>query len=325
MRERVAAWDAALAAVRVCMRDAGLREAPTPMLVDELALEPWIEPVRAGEGWIQTSPELAMKRLLARGSGPIFQIAAVARAGERGAWHRESFALLEWYRDVPDVAAVRRDVERVIAAVVDALAPWRSPWAIAAPAQWREVAFLDALAEHGVALRGDEDPAALAHACKGVLEISTPRCRDPFARTLEAWTALFSAWCDGALDRWLADRADTGEGVHLVDFPAPLAALAERSADAHGRAVSRRFESHAFGRELANGYGELRDANEQRARFLAVAELRAAHDLPALALPERFLADLPALPPCAGCALGLDRLVALALGATSLADVALDA
>ncbi|HWB82171.1 MAG TPA: amino acid--tRNA ligase-related protein, partial [Nannocystaceae bacterium] len=143
-------------------------------------------------------------------------------------------------------------------------------------------------------------------------------------RTLEAWTALFTAWSDAVLDRWLAERAHEGEGVHLVDFPAPLAALAERSTDARARAVSRRFESHAFGRELANGYGELRDPVEQRQRFTAVADLRHAHELPPIPLPERFLADLPALPPCAGCALGLDRLVALALGATSLADVALD-
>ena len=190
--------------------------------------------------------------------------------------------------------------------------------------RWREVAFLDALAEHGVTLRGDEDADALARACAGVLELPAPRCIDPFARTLEAWTALFTAWCDVAFDRWLAERARAGEGVHVIDFPAPLAALAERSTDVHARAVSRRFESHALGRELANGYGELRDAVEQRKRFAAVADLRAAHELPALPLPQRFLADLPALPPCAGCALGLDRLVALALGATSLTDVALD-
>lgn len=324
MRERVAAWDAALAAVRTCMRDAGMCEAPTPVVVDELALEPWIEPVCVGQGFLQTSPELVMKRLLARGSGPIFQIAAVARAGERGDWHRESFALLEWYRDAPDTIAVRRDVERVIAAVVDALAPWRSPSAIAAPVRWREFAFLDVLAEHGVTLRGDEDADTLMHECSGIFGLPVARCRDPFASTLEAWTILFTLWCDDGLDRWLAERGEAGEGVHLVDFPAPLAALAERSIDAQGRAVSRRFESHAFGRELANGYGELRDADEQRKRFTAVADLRAAYGLPARALPERFLADLPALPPCAGCALGLDRLVALALGATSLADVALD-
>jgi elongation factor P--(R)-beta-lysine ligase len=315
VRERVAAWDAALTAVRACLRDQGMREAPTPIVVDEVALEPWIEPLSAGEGFLQTSPELAMKRLLALGSGSIFQIAAVARAGERGAWHKESFALVEWYRVDADPAAVQADVERIVAAVADALAPA----AIAAPSSWTRIGFLDLLEEHGIVLRGDEDGDALAraHPLPGL------RCRDPAARTLEAWTALFTEWSDAMLDPWLVARARAGQGVHLVDFPAPLAALAEHDIDARGRAIARRFESHAFGRELANGYGELRDATEQRARFVAVAHLRAAHGLPALPLPERFLAELDALPRCTGCALGLDRLVALVLGACSLADVAL--
>jgi lysyl-tRNA synthetase class 2 len=104
-----------------------------------------------------------------------------------------------------------------------------------------------------------------------------------------------------------------------------LAALAEHDVDAHGRAIAARFESHACARELANGYRELRDATEQRRRFTSVLALRDAHGLPALPMPEAFLADLATrgLPRCSGAALGLDRLLAAALGAASLADIAL--
>lgn len=320
---RVALWDAALAAVRGYFRDAGLREVMTPPRVPAVAIEPWIEPVAASPGWLHTSPELAMKSLLAHGSGPIFQITHVARASESGAWHREQFVLLEWYRLAGDPAD---DVAALVARVLETVAPWGRP-ATRSPDRWVRVAFLDAVAEtSGLALRGDEDGDALARALEGTAwSLPTLRTTDGRARTLEAWTAFFTAWSDAALDPWLAARADAGEGIHLIGFPEPLAALAERSVDALGRSTSGRFESHAFGRELANGYRELRDPIEQRARFAAVAALRGAYGAPPLPMPDAFLADLasPGLPACSGAALGLERLVALAVGAACLDDVAL--
>src|SRR5690606_37700647 len=118
-------------------------------------------------------------------------------------------------------------------------------------------------------------------------------------------------------------REHAEEGVHLADFPRPLAAL---SAPDPARPLAHRFESHVRGRELANGYRELCDADEQRRRFEDVNGLRASLDLPALPLDEAFLEDLrdPGLPPCAGVALGLDRLVLLATGRRRLADVAIE-
>lgn len=321
---RVATWDAALAAVRAYFRGEGLREVMTPPRVPAVAIEPWIEPVPATPGWLHTSPELAMKSLLAHGSGPIFQITHVARASERGAWHREQFVLLEWYRLDGDPAD---DVAALVARVLEALAPWGRP-STPPPDRWSRVAFLDAVRETtgGLALRGDEDGEALTRALEGAAWSLPPlRTTDAAARRLEAWTAFFTAWSDTALDPWLAARAGAGEGIHLIAFPEPLAALAERSLDAAGRSTSGRFESHAFGRELANGYRELRDPIEQRARFAAVAALRGAYGAPPLPMPEAFLADLtsPGLPVCSGAALGLERLVALATGAACLDDVAL--
>lgn len=320
---RVALWDAALSAVRTYFRDAGLREVMTPPRVPAVAIEPWIEPVTAPPGWLHTSPELAMKSLVAHGSGPIFQITYVARASERGAWHREQFVLLEWYRLHGDPAD---DVAALVARVLETLAPWGRP-STTPPDRWSRVAFLDAVRETtGLALGGDEDGETLTRALEGsAWSLPTLRTTDPAARTLEAWTAFFTAWSDAALDPWLATRADAGEGIHLIAFPGPLAALAERSVDATGRSTSGRFESHAFGRELANGYRELRDPIEQRARFTAVAALREAYGAPPLPMPEAFLADLqdPGLPRCSGAALGLERLVALAIGAACLDDIAL--
>jgi elongation factor P--(R)-beta-lysine ligase len=321
---RVVLWDAALAAVRRYFRDEGLREVMTPPRVVAVAIEPWIDPVFAPPGCLHTSPELAMKSLLAHGGGPMFQVTFVARAAEHGAWHREQFVLLEWYRTHGEPAD---DVERLIEHVVDAVAQWRVS-SVTPPRRWTRVAFLDAVSRTtgGLALRGDEDAETLANRLAGQGWSLPPlRAAEPAARRLEAWTAWFTQWSDGALDPWLAERAAAGEGIHLIEFPEPLAALAERSIDGAGRAVSGRFESHAFGRELANGYRELRDAAEQRARFDAVAALRLAYGQPALPSPEAFLADLadPGLPPCSGAALGLDRLLALAIGADGLDAVAL--
>jgi lysyl-tRNA synthetase class 2 len=313
---RVAAWDAALTAVRATLRAGGLREVSTPVRVAAPAIEPYIDPIAAPPGFLATSPELAMKRLLCRGVGSIFQVSHVFRRAEVGARHAEEFHLVEWYRVGAGLSAVLADVEAIVAAVhaaVGAEAP-----------RWRRVGFFDVFAETtGAALRGDEDDAQLRAALPASLAAAVGDGRasltDPQARALAAWTAVFSAWSDRCLDPWLAR---VGGGVHLEDFPAALAALAER-AEVGDRALARRVESHVRGVELANGYLELRDPAEQRRRFAAVNALRVADGQAALPLDEAFLGELGELPPCAGMALGLDRLVMLACGASRLDAVSL--
>jgi lysyl-tRNA synthetase class 2 len=140
------------------------------------------------------------------------------------------------------------------------------------------------------------------------------------------WTALFSDWSDAHLDPWLRARATQGRSnashhpngaaVHVTGFPAALSALAVIRGG-----VARRFESYVHGIELANGYWELRDSAEQRERFARVNRLRAAHGAEPLPMPERFLAALSTLPPAAGVALGLERLIALAAGVADLANI----
>ncbi len=336
---RVLAWDAALAAVRSELRGSGLAEVVTPVRLAAVAIEPFIEPIAAPPGLLATSPELPMKRLLCHGAPSCFQIAPCFRAGEVGDLHREELHLIEWYRLHADTPALRLDVERVVTAVFEAVASVLSePGLPEPPRRWTQVGMLDLVDETlGVKLRGDEAPDELAAALRPVSAAlgdplaTVPHARlapHPRAHALAAWTAFFSAWCDARLDPWLHEHE--GEGTHLVEFPLALAALSapgsRTGSSSHAPCVAHRFESHVHGRELANGYRELRDPDEQRLRFEAVNALRVALDLPRLPIDEAFLADLhaPGLPPCAGVALGLDRLVLLASGRDRLGDVAIE-
>lgn len=316
--ERVRLWDAALAAVRGYFREQGLREVSTPVRVRAVAIEPFIEPIAAPPGLLATSPELAMKRLLVRGSGPIFQVSHVFRRAELGERHSEEFHLVEWYRVGEPLAAVVADVERLVERVFAATGASGH-----APKRWLTVAFRDAVAATcGARLRGDEGPDALLAALPAELAgatragIAPAGAAGPDAARLLAWTSFFSAWSDMYFEPWLKDQ----EGVHLTGFPAPLAALAELEP---AGSVARRAECHVRGLELANGYGELRDPVEQRRRFAAVAGLRSALGLPALPVDEEFLGELPRMPACSGMALGLDRLLTLAAGQRRIGDVSL--
>lgn len=329
-------WDAALGSVRDVLRSQGLREVVTPARLGAVAIEPFIEPVAAPPGLLATSPELPMKRLLCRGAPSLFQIAPCFRAAEHGDLHREEFHLIEWYRLDADGPAVRRDVEAVVEAVFAAVASVLDEPSPAPPARWVEVRALPLMAETlGIALTGEEDAAALREVLRPVsARLGDPLATVPDARlastprahALAAWTALFSAWCDADLDPWLAERAH--EGIHLVELPPALAALSEVGPSQHQpeQRVAHRFESHVGGRELANGYRELRDADEQRRRFEDVNALRISLGQRALPIDEAFVADLrePGLPCCAGVALGLDRLVLLATGRARLGDVAIE-
>jgi len=316
LADRVRAWDRALHAVRAYFRQEGLHEVSTPVRLPEVAIEPYIEPVQASGGLLATSPELPMKQLLAAGAPDLFQVAPVFRAAEQGRLHSEGFHLIEWYRRGRDEGAVRADVEGLIGAVFAAFG--RAP-----VGRWETYGFLGLLeATASVRLRGDEDADALAAAVPSAWRVDVPDTMPATARDLYAWTALLSSWSDAVLDPWLAQQPG---GVHIVDYPPALAALAQiGSARAGQGSAAHRFESYIGGVELANGYHELRDVLEQRRRFEIVAALRRGHGLQPLPMPEAFLTSLEALPACAGAALGFERLLMQARGAQTLADIAID-
>jgi len=325
LRARIAAWDASQAAVREFFRREGVLEVSTPVRLAAVAIEPFIEPFALAQGVLATSPELPMKTLLMGGAGPIFQIAHVLRAAEQGAQHAEEFHLIEWYRPgATDIAALQRDTEQLVDAVFGAIGIRE------APRQWRSHGMLDLVHRTtGVTLSGDEDARALQALFSAEhpdwIPDAPTHAESDVARLL-AWTSFFSSWCDAALDPWLAQQVD---GIHVTEFPPALAALAEvappRMTQVRTRGVAFRVESYVGGVELSNGYRELTCAAEQRRRFTVVQGLRTALGEAPLPMPEAFLAAMQTspLPPTVGCALGLDRLLALACDRERIRDVAL--
>jgi len=292
-----------LAAAREFFAHRGVLEVETPTLSAAAVSDPQIESLitrvagMAAPSYLCTSPEYAMKRLLAAGSGDIYQICKVFRDAERGRWHNPEFTLIEWYRLGFDDAALMNEVEALIGHL---LAPYRWP----EPAD--RLSYAAALQRHaGVdAHAADETELAAAAARHGIV-------------------------CDAALDRdgrldllmglVVGPRLGRERPCFICDYPASQAALARLKPGLPP--VAARFELYIDGVELANGFHELADAGEQRARFARDLSARRAHGQVEPPLDEHLLAALAAgMPDCAGVALGFDRLVAIALGAPRLAD-----
>jgi len=304
-RDRLVQRAAMLAAARDFFGRRGVLEVETPVLVNAGVSDVHLSSLEVGLGvrrmFLHTSPEYAMKRLLASGSGDIYQLCRVARGDERGRLHNPEFTLLEWYRLgftmdtlIDEVAAL---LDALIACAGGAPRPLhRLPY--------RE-AFLDTLGIDPLDIATD---ALAALACARGLDEATARSLDRDGLL----DFLFGAIVGPTLGR--------GSWIALTHFPASQAALARL--DERDPRIARRFEIFGDGIELANGFEELASAAEQRARFEADNRLRSARGLPAMALDERLLAALDAgLPACAGVALGFDRAVMIAVGAASLDEV----
>jgi lysyl-tRNA synthetase class 2 len=289
-----------LSTVRAHFAAGGVLEVETPALSRAAVSDVHLASVPAevgglGRMYLHTSPEYAMKRLLAAGIGDCYQVCRVYRDGEAGRWHNPEFTMIEWYRLGFDAEALMQDVEALVRAV---LAPHR------ALSPFERLGYRDAVRRFaGV------DPAS-AEAAEVATALSRHGVEAPRAGRDELLDLLVSTVVGPALGR------DTG--TFVCDYPASQAALARlKHSDP---AVAERFELYLDGIELANGFHELADAREQRARFGADLAERARRGLPAPPLDERFLAALEAgLPDCSGVALGFDRLVMVGLGLPSLA------
>lgn len=248
-------------------------------------------------GWLQTSPEFAMKRLLAVGSGAIYQIARVFRAEEQGRHHNPEFTLLEWYRPGFDHHALMDEV----AALVQACG---------APAGIGRLSYREAFQRHA----GIDPFTATPEALQTGL-------RQRGVATPHGLTASEQVDRDFWLDLWMTDVVGPKLGREapefLYDFPASQAALSRIRRD--DPPVAERFELFWRGVELANGFHELTDAAEQQARFKADQAWRAANERIVPPYDAALIAALQhGLPPCAGVALGLDRLLMMIAGAASI-------
>lgn len=268
-------------------------EVETPTLVPSPGLDLHLDAFAVGtDRFLSTSPEYQMKRLLGAGYARIFQIAKAFRNNERGSRHNPEFTILEWYRAYAQVDDVMRDTEQLVARVTGGRVTLGG----------RDV--------------GCTPPFARMTVCEAF---------DRFAGTRPDATLGMAERDEDAFFRLLVDRVEPALGaldhaVFLTDYPAPQASLARKKLD--DPRVAERFELYLAGVELCNGFGELTDPVEQRARFERDRAERAAKGLPVYPIDAKFLGALErGMPPSAGNALGVDRLVALACGTTEIAEV----
>lgn len=287
--------------LRSFFRQRGFLEVETPLLSREVIPEQHIGlfGVEAG-GWLQASPEMHHKRLLCAGSGPIFEVARSCRAGERGARHSSEFTLVEWYRPGNGMAKGMDLLDELIRDLLSYPEGKRT--------SYRE-AFQRKLGIDPHLASTAELQAATVQAGVDAAGLSLSDHRD------EWLNLLLSTVIEPELGRDLPEV--------IYHYPATQSALATTVEDDLGVVVAERFELYIDGLELANGYHELTDAVELRRRLVQANEQRVATGQPELPLPEQLLADMesPGLPPCAGVALGFDRLVMLATGAREIGEV----
>jgi elongation factor P--(R)-beta-lysine ligase len=265
--------------------------------------------------YLRTSPEFACKKLLAAGERRIFDFARVFRNRERGALHHPEFTLLEWYRAeepyetlMDDCAALLAEAARAACAREfrfrgKSIDPFAAPERVTVAEAFARHAGIDLLATVAGG-KGDRERLAAAAAKAGIATAAD-----------DTWSDVFS--------RILAEKVEPylgrGRATLLYEYPLPLAALAR--AKPGSDQVAERFELYACGVELANGFGELTDVAEQRARFeVAMAEKQRIHG-ERYPLDEDFLAALGVMPEASGIALGFDRLVMLASGAERIEQV----
>ena len=247
--------------------------------------------------YLMSSPEYAMKRLLAAGSGDIYQMAKAFRNGEVGRRHNAEFTLLEWYRLDFDLRQLMQEVAELVDTVLTSSALEWHFWS------YRQ-AFETILSINPfTASDADIQAKALAH-----VDIQMDACAPR-----DTWLDLLMSHCI---------EPQLPSACFIFDYPASQAALARLCTDELGQQVARRFEVYVNGIELANGYHELRDAHEQERRFTLDNATRLTMGKTPMAADVRLLQALQAgLPECAGVALGIERLLMLACGETDIAKV----
>ena len=284
----------------------GVMEVETPLMCHTSVTDPFIRSIHAlfqtephkrkQRYYLQTSPEYAMKRLLAAGIGPIYQIGKAFRQGEIGRLHNPEFTMLEWYRPGFNHHDLMNEMDELLQLVLNSAPAERKSYGELFQSVLNinpHEATIDELAEcaanHQISVHGEIDD------CDTWLHLLMAHCLEPKL----------------GLDN---------KPCFIYDFPASQAALAKIQPGTPR--VASRFEVYVNGIELANGFHELQDANEQRLRFDKNLAERKRLDLPNMPIDEYFLAALEhGLPDCAGVALGVDRLVMIATKSHKIAEV----
>lgn len=316
--ERMLTRSAVIAAVREFFVTEGFLEVETPILVKTPGMEPNLQPMTVGKdgkvsGYLITSPEYAMKKLLAGGLERIFEITKAFRGGEpSGGMHNPEFTMVEWYRSDASYTDVMEDTEQMVAAValkttgshlityqgntIDLATPWTRMSVSEAFDR-----FCDIDLAKGIE---DEDWFRKQLAGKGVEVADSDSFDDMFFR-------IFL--------RDIEPHLGLEKPVVLYEYPASMAALARIRKD--DSRFAERFEVYCAGIELCNAFSELTDANEQRKRLEKEQEQRKAAGMPVFDIDEQFIDAVGKMPESAGIAFGVDRLVMLLTDASSINDV----
>lgn len=299
--------------IRQFFEDRGVLEVETPILGKTATPDPLIEPFEttyqgplAANGetlYLQTSPEFAMKRLLAAGYGAMFQIGKVFRNGEFGRMHNAEFTMLEWYRPGHHYDDLIQEVSDLLSEILDV------PEA--------QLHTYRAVFEHHLEFNPHD------------LELCTPEYLAKIAQAqglvqeLDELDLDYNGWLDLLFSEIIQPQLGLERPFVIVDFPVSMAALAQiRYSEEDTQGVAERFEFYVRGVELANGYHELIDSKEQAKRFEEDLAQRQKLGRSSLLTDKKLLAALEAgLPPCSGVALGIDRLIMLALNCTRLNQV----
>lgn len=286
-------------ALRTFFTQEGFLEVDTPLAVSCPGMEPYLDSYVTGSHYLRTSPELHMKRLLAAGIDPIFQLGPCFRAGDLGSKHRPEFLMLEWYRLFADLDAIAQDIHKLL----QTLSPFSTQ-----PSYFEkelEVITCAQLFEQyaGIHLTNTSDKAPLRQACQN---LGLHFCDS------DDWDTLFFRIFIDCIEPKLGQTQPT----LVTNYPASQAALAKTAPSVPGEMpYCFRFELFIKGIEIANAFYELTDPKEQRRRFIADQHQRRALDKPVYEIDEQFMAALEqGLPPAAGIALGVDRLVLALLG-----------
>ncbi|MDH3311101.1 MAG: EF-P lysine aminoacylase EpmA [Gammaproteobacteria bacterium] len=252
--------------------------------------------------YLHTSPEFPMKRLLAAGSGSIYQICKVFRDGESGRRHNPEFTLLEWYRLGFDQHRLMTETAELVMPLLASMLKLDAP---------ERLTYREAFQRH---VEIDPHTSTVADYMMAAKRHNIDIPKDLLARNDTA------AWRDLLLTHVVESKLGQGRLTFLYDYPASQASLARLQPG--NPPLAARFELYLNGIELANGFHELSDAKEQRLRFDQQLHVRAADGMPAVTVDERLLLALEhGLPNCSGVALGFDRLVMIASGARAIEEV----
>lgn len=309
---------AILHAVREYFASHGFLEVETPLRVPNPGQERHLVAFPAGQGrFLITSPEHHMKRLIAGGFSRIVQICRCFRQEEQGPFHQPEFTMLEWYRARGTLTELMEDCEAIIEIATRVAKTWPNVpvphdrgchvESLSVSPPFQRISVGELFLQHlGTVLQGNESLSEMRQiAMKSGCDIPTT-----------------AAWDDLFFQIWL-DRIEPHLGTHkptfVYDWPIPLAALARRAPG--NPFTAERFELYAAGLELANAFGELIDPIEQRVRFESEMILRKRDGNTVYPIDEKLLAALGDMPPTSGIAMGFDRLVVLATGASHLGEV----